>query len=98
SLREPVVIIGRRLVHAQERRDIEAVRAERRDCLTYIGAVGPDLVDPAAGGVGGKRSDIDQHARKLTGIGTLCNSLAQLGADDPLVAEPESDFRRWQPG
>src|SRR5689334_6668130 len=66
-------------MNAQQRRNVEAVRAERVDGLRDVRPAKADFVDPSAAECEG--SDVDEH------VGTLCQCLPQLRSYDTLVAE-----------
>ena len=70
---------------AQQRGNVETIRAERSDGLSDIGQVGPDFVLASAAEY--KRTDIDENG------GALCEGLTELGSDDALIPKAETDLR-----
>src|SRR4029450_7206588 len=70
---------------AQDRRDVEPIGAQRGDRLGNVSTAEPNLVGSST--AQSKGADVDENVRPLG------ESLPQLGADDPLVSEPEADRR-----
>ena len=74
-------------MRAQQRWDVETIRAKRRSRRANVGQVGPNLVQASA--AQGEGADIEQNI-------DLCKSPSQLCADDLLVAKSDPGLGRWR--